>query len=373
MRIEHIELRQIGLALKEPFQTSFGVTRARRILLVIVEGEGLTGYGECVAGEGPWYSSETVETARHILADFLVPAVLGKTVAEPSELTACFAPVRGHNMAKAALEMAGWDLLAKAKGVSLSHFLGGSRERIESGVSIGIQPRVEDLLTRIEGYLAQGYRRVKVKIQPGWDVDVVAEIRRHLPTVPLMLDANSAYTLADLPTFRELDNYDLMMIEQPLGYEDIIDHATLQRQLRTPICLDESIHSPEDGRKAIESGACRVINIKAGRLGGLYPARQLHDVCQERGIPVWCGGMLETGIGRAHNVALSTLPNFRLPGDVSASDRYYAQEIITSPFRLSPDGTIPVPQGPGVGVEVDRAMLERLTLHKETFAGANHH
>jgi O-succinylbenzoate synthase len=365
MRLERIELRLIRMSLVHPFETSFGRETERECIIVAVHGQGLVGWGECVAMVGPWYSYETTTTAWHVLRDFLIPSVLGQEIGEATEIVERFAPVRGHNMAKAGLEVAVWDLLAKEQGVSLAHLLGGPQDRIEVGVSIGIQDSLPALIERIAAFWEEGYRRVKIKIKPGWDRDVVAEVRRAFPDIPLMVDANSAYTLADVDLFKALDEYDLMMIEQPLGYDDIFDHARLQQQIETPICLDESIHSPEHARWALELGSCRVINIKAGRVGGLTQARRIHDLCQEWGVPVWCGGMLETGIGRAANVALASLPNFRLPGDLSASARYYAQDLIEPPFVLNSDGTMTVPQGPGIGVTVDGERLEEVTIRRE--------
>jgi len=358
MRIERIELHHIVLGLVHPFETSFGREAARPCVLVSVCADGLTGWGECVAGAGPWYSYETVETAWHLLRDFLIPAVLGQEVTSPDDVVARFRPVRGHPMARAALENAVWDLLAQAEGMSLARMLGGVRDRVRVGVSVGIEPSLEALLARVEEYIAQGYGRVKLKIKPGWDVDVVRAVREHWPDLPLQVDANAAYTLDDAPVFRELDQFDLLLIEQPLHYDDLVEHARLQAQLRTPICLDESIHSPEHARWALEIGACRVINIKVGRVGGLTAARQIHDLCAERGVPVWCGGMLETNVGRAANVALATLPNFALPGDISASARYYREDIAEPNFLLNEDSTISVPTGPGLGV---RIVPERLT------------
>jgi O-succinylbenzoate synthase len=367
MKVERVELRVIAASLRTPFETSFGRTQHRHVLVARLCAGGLSGYGECVAREGPWYSAETVETAWHISRDFLIPLILGRDIAGPEELTGLFAPLRGNNMAKATLEMAFWDLWAKAQGISLSRALGGVRDQIASGVSIGIQDDLAALLELIERHLAEGYRRIKLKIKPEHDLRLAREVRRRFPDAPLMLDANSAYTLADRPLFRALDELELLMIEQPLAHDDIVDHAALQREIRTPICLDESIHTPEDGRKAIELGSCRIINVKAGRMGGHTCSRRLHDICRERDIPIWCGGMLETGIGRAHNVALASLPNFRLPGDISASDRYYTEEIIAPPFTLSPAGTIAVPDGPGIGVQVLEDVLERLAERREIF------
>jgi len=365
MRIEGIELRQVRLPLVHPFETSFGRETENTAVIVKVWGQGLVGYGESAAGAGPWYSCETVDTCWHVQRDFLVPLVLGQEIEDPAELTRRFAPVRGHNMAKTGLEEAVWDLLARQAGQPLAHFLGGTRDRIESGVSIGIQPTVDHLLDRMASFLDQGYRRVKIK--PSWDLDVLKEVRRAFPDVPLMLDANSAYSLDDVPLFQSLDDYDLMMIEQPLGYDDLLDHARLQAQIRTPLCLDESITTPEHARWAIELGSCRIINIKPGRVGGLHQARRIHDLCQEHGLPVWCGGLLETGVGRAHNVALSTLANFRLPGDVSASRRYYSRDIVEPPFELNADGTITVPTGLGIGVTVDECRLQECAVRSQVF------
>jgi O-succinylbenzoate synthase len=359
MRIERVELHHIELELAHPFETSFGRESTRPCILVAVGGDGLTGWGECVAGAGPWYSSETVETAWHVLRDFLIPAVLGQEVASPADVVAGFQRVRGHPMARAGLENAVWDLLAQAQGVSLADILGGGRDRVPVGVSIGIAPTLEDLLDRVGEYVAQGYGRVKLKIKPGWDVDVVRAVRERWPDLPLQVDANCAYTLADAPVLRDLDPFDLLLIEQPLHHDDIVDHARLQAQVRTPLCLDESIHSPAHARWALDIGACRVINIKVGRVGGLTAARQIHDLCAERSVPVWCGGMLETNVGRATNLALATLPNFALPGDISASARYYpaGTDIAAPDFVLGEGSTLSVPAGPGLGV---RVLPERL-------------
>lgn len=368
MRIERIELRTIRMELVHPFETSFGTESARHAIIVRIDGEGLTGYGECVAGLGPWYSYETVGTSLHILREYLAPRLIGQDVRSPEEVGGRFSGIRGHSMAKAGLEFAVWDLLAQIAGQPLARFLGGQRDRVDSGVSIGIQPSLDALLERIDGFLAQGYRRVKLKIKPGWDVDVVPAVRERFPDVPLMVDANSAYSLEDLDVFQRLDNLGLLMIEQPLGYDDIYEHSKLQARLQTPLCLDESIHTARDARWALEIGSCGVINIKPGRVGGLTEARRIHDLCEDRGVPVWCGGMLETGIGRAHNVALATLPNFRLPGDLSASDRYYVRDVIDPPFALNPDGTLTVPSGPGIGVSVNHELLGRFTMGVESIA-----
>jgi O-succinylbenzoate synthase len=362
MKIERIELHYIDLPLVHPFETSFSREFTRPCILVTVYADGLTGWGECTAHTGPWYSSETVETAWHVLHDFLIPAVLGQEIASPSGVVARFKRVRGHPMARAALENAVWDLLAQAQGESLAVMLGAQRDRVPVGVSVGIEPTLDELLDRVAQHVAEGYGRIKLKIKPGWDVEVVRAVRERWPDLPLQVDANSAYTLADAKIFREMDQFELLLIEQPLHYDDIVDHAQLQAQLRTPICLDESIHSPEHARWALDIGACRVINIKVGRVGGLTAARQIHDLCAERGIPVWCGGMLETNVGRAANVALATLPNFILPGDISASARYYRQDIAEPNFVLNDDSTLSVPSEPGLGVHVlpDRLAAARL-------------
>jgi O-succinylbenzoate synthase len=367
MKIKRIELRELQLPLVHFFETSFGRTTTRRIVLVRVEADGVTGWGEVTCGEEPFYSHETPDTAWHILRDFLIPWTLGKDWPSPSALAVRFRPIRGHNMAKAALENALWDVEAQQKGVPLARLVGGAREEIPCGVSIGIQNSVEELLDKIARELAAGYQRIKVKIKPGWDVDVLARIRDRFPGIKLMADANSAYTLADLAQLKQLDRFNLMMMEQPLGWEDMFDHARLQRELSTPICLDESIHGADQARQAIEIGACKIINIKLGRVGGFTTARQVHDVCRERNVPVWCGGMLESGIGRAHNIAMSALPGFVLPGDVSASQRYWTEDIIDPPVTVSAQGTIRVPQTPGLGYTPNLARIEKATVRNESF------
>jgi O-succinylbenzoate synthase len=367
LQIEQIQLRHIRLPLVHPFETSFARETKRDMIIVKAMAQGLVGYGESACMAEPFYNYETTDTCWHILRDFLVPWVLERDIGDAAQLMKLFAPVRGHNMAKTGLEEAWWDLLAKAESRPLSQVLGGTKERIESGVSIGIQDSAEHLLERIGSFLEQGYRRVKIKIKPGWDIGVVERVRQVFADVPLMLDANCAYTLADADLFKALDDYDLMMIEQPLGYDDIVDHAKLQSQIRTPICLDESVTTPEHARWAIELGSCRVINIKPGRVGGLHQARSIHDICQQHDMPVWCGGLLESGIGRAHNVALCSLPNFRLPADLSASSRYYTQDVVVPPWELNTDGTITVPTGAGIGVEVDEELLETVTVNEQTF------
>ncbi len=365
LRLEGARLRVVSLPLVSPFTTSFGTQTRREAVLVELYGEGMRGWGECAAGVEPGYSYETRATSLEALRHHILPAVLGAEPSTPAQLAARWGWVRGHNMAKAAAEMAILDLAGKVAGMSLAAILGGTKEEIPSGVSIGIQPSLPATLVLIEGYLAEGYRRIKLKCKPGYDLELAGEVRRAFPTTPLMLDANSAYTLADLERLRQLDHFDLMMIEQPLAHDDLVDHATLQSQIRTPICLDESVESVADLRAAFRLGSGRILNIKAGRVAGLMPALAIHDACLSEGWPVWCGGMLETGIGRAANLALASLPGFTLPGDTSASDRYFHQDILGTPFRLSLQGTLPVPKGPGLGVVVDESALDRTTVHLE--------
>jgi len=357
VRIEQIEIRYLEMPLVHPFETSFGREEVRQTILVAVRSEGLTGWGEAAISAGPWYEYETTGTCWHVLNDFLAPLVVDQQVSMPEDVARLMAPVRGHNIAKMGLEAAVWDLLAQAQGRPVSHLLGGTRDRVPVGVSIGVQPSLPALLDRIGAFWAQGYSRVKIKIKPGWDVDAVRLVREQFPDLPLMVDANSAYTLADAEMLGALDRFDLMMIEQPLAYDDLVDHAELQRRLRTPICLDESVPSLAAARAALSLGSGRIVNIKPGRVGGLTVARAIHDLCRESNIPVWCGGMLETGVGRAHNVALASLPGFTLPGDISASARYFHQDIVEPAFEVNPDGTMTVPTGPGIGVQV---MVDRI-------------
>ena len=366
MKIERAVLREVPLRLKEYFEISSGGKQDRRILLLTPEGEGLEGWGECVVGEEPSYSYETTETAWHILTDYLLPAVVGRDVSGPEDLLAAVPWLRGHPMAKACVEMAGWDIAARIRGVSLSDALGGVRERVPVGVSIGIQKTDEALHEKVAEYVADGYARIKMKIKPGRDVDMLAGVREAFPDVPMMADANSAYKLSDIDRLLAMDELGLMMFEQPLAYDDIRDHARLQEQLRTPVCLDESIHSVEDARLAVELGACRIINIKPGRVGGLASSRRIHDFMVEHGLEVWCGGMLESGIGRAHNVALASLPGFTLPGDISASQRYWEQDLVHPEFTVE-DGHMRVPRGVGIGVEPDRDRIQALTVREAEF------
>ena len=367
MRIDRIEIREIQMPLIHFFETSFGRTTLRRIVLVRVGADGLTGWGEVTCGETPVYNHETPETGWHILRDFLIPWTLTKEFPSASDMAPLFTPIRGHNMAKAALENALWDIEAQQRGVALARLVGGTLQEIPCGVSIGIQNSVEELLEKIQCEVEAGYQRIKVKIKPGWDVEVLDRIRQHFPRLALMADANSAYTLEDLPRLKLLDRFYLMMIEQPLGWDDILDHVRLQRELATPICLDESIHSAGDARKAIEAGACKIINVKLGRVGGFTSARRIHDVCRAKNVPVWCGGMLESGIGRAHNIALSALAGFTLPGDVSASRRYWAEDIIEPEVTVTPEGTIRVPPTPGLGFTPRLDRIEKLTVRRESF------
>ncbi|MGG2971819.1 o-succinylbenzoate synthase [Geobacillus stearothermophilus] len=367
INIEYVILRHLQMELKAPFTTSFGTFQRKELILVeVVDRDGVSGWGESVAFSAPWYSEETVKTNWHMLEDFLVPLALAEPIHHPEELSKRFSAIRQNNMAKAALEGAVWDLYAKRLGVPLSQTLGGTKKDIEVGVSIGIQPTVADLLQVIERYVAQGYRRIKVKIKPSWDVDVIREVRRAFPDVSLMADANSAYTLVDADRLKALDEFGLLMIEQPLAADDLVDHARLQPLLQTPICLDESIRSYDDARKALDLGSCRIINIKIGRVGGLGEAKRIHDLCAERGAPVWCGGMLEAGVGRAHNIAITTLENFTLPGDTAASSHYWERDIITPEVEVH-GGLIRVPDAPGIGYDVDRRQVERYTQFAKVF------
>ena len=368
MRIERIELFVVRLPLRSPYETSGSRETHQTRVIARIESEGAVGWGESVAPETPWYSGETPETVWWLLDEIAIPRLLATDLEDPYATGRVLDWIKDHRMAKATVEMGVWDLFAKRANVPLASLLGGTRDRILCGVAIGIQASVEALLERIEQELAgTGYQRVKVKIKPGWDGHVAEAIRNAYPDLPFQLDANSAYTLADVPLFKRMDAYTPLLVEQPLAEDDIIDHATLQKQILTPVCLDESIHSAEDARKAIEIGATRVINIKAGRVGGLAEAKRIHDTCDERGIPVWCGGMLEMGIGRAANVHLASLPNFRLPGDVSASARYFDTEIIGEPFTVEKDGTMKVPTGPGIGVTVLEEVIRKIALKTKEY------
>ena len=363
-RIEAVELIQVELPLVTPFRTSFGTQAVRRALLVHLLSDGPDGWGECVAMEEPLYSSEYVDAAEQVIERQLLPR-LGDGPIDAARVAVALSPVRGHRMAKAAIEMAVLDAQLRAQGRPLAALLGATREAVDCGVSVGIMDSIPQLLDAVSGYVADGYRRIKLKIEPGWDLEPVREVRRLVGAeMPLQVDANAAYTLADTEHLARLDEFDLLLIEQPLPEEQILAHAHLARAVRTPICLDESIVSVEVAAEAIELGACSIINIKPGRVGGYLEARRIHDLCVDRGIPVWCGGMLETGIGRAANVALAALPGFTLPGDTSASGRYYAQDL-TAPFVLQ-DGRLPVPTAPGLGVEVLRSVVDSLTISRRS-------
>ena len=366
MRIERATLRQIPLRLKEYFEISSGGMQDRNVLLLTLYADGIEGWSECVAGEDPAYAYETTETAWHVLTDYILPGIVGRDVEGPEEILDPVRWVRGHNMAKASVEMAGWDLAAQADGKSLSEKLGGERSVVPVGVSIGLKATDELLHEAVQGYIDDGYARVKIKIKPGRDVEMLAGLRERFPEVAFMADANSAYTLDDVARLQELDSLDLMMIEQPLSYDDFLDHARLQEHISTPVCLDESIKSEGDLALALELGSCRIVNIKPGRVGGLGVSRRLHDTMLERDLPVWCGGMLESGVGRAHNVALASLPGFTLPGDISASQRYWERDIVVPEFEVE-DGVMRVPDGVGLGVELDLDRIHGLTLREASF------
>ena len=367
MIISSVELREIRLPLIHFFETSFGRTTERRILLVrVTDKHGVEGWGECTAGEGPFYSEEWTETAWTTINTFLAPMVVGKKIVSAADTWEQMRAVRGNRMAKAAIETACWDLEARALDRPLWKQLGGVHGEISSGVSLGIQNTPEALIEKIEKELAAGYQRIKIKIKPGWDLKIIAQVREKFPDIRLMADANSAYTLGDVALFKEMDQYNLMMIEQPLAHDDIFDHAELQKQIATPICLDESIHSSDDARHAIQLGSMQIVNLKLGRVGGHAQAKKVERVCRDNNIPVWCGGMLESGIGRAHNIAMATLEGFTLPGDVSASARYWAEDIIDPPVTVTARGTIFAPEKPGLGFDINRDRIDSLTIRKET-------
>jgi O-succinylbenzoate synthase len=367
MHIDRIELRQTKMELVSPFETSLGVELFEEHIIVRIDGDGVTGWGECVVEPSPSYSYETLQTAWHILGDFLISSILGKDFSAINDALMPYKWIRGHRMAKAGVEAALADAFAKSKGISLSTFLGGTRKRISVGVSVGLQSSPAALVKVIAGYLQDGYKRIKIKIAPGRDLDLVKAVRKEFPNIQLQVDANSAYTLNDIEMLQALDSYDLQLIEQPLGYDDIYDHSILQRKLKTPICLDESIYTVSDTRAAIELESCKIINIKPGRVGGYTESIKIHDFCLSKNIPVWHGGMDESGIGRAGNVALASLPNFTLPGDISASKRYYKQDIVEPEFIVNPDGTMDVPTKAGIGVEVNIKTLDKVTVRKKEF------
>ncbi len=362
MTIETIVLREIRMRLKAPFETSFGVTQDRRILLVEVVVDGISGWGEVTTVESPSYNSETTDTAWHIISEFIVPRLIGRDLHQAVDVAPLLSAIRGHQMAKAGVENAIWHAEAKLKSVPLAKLLGGTLDEIACGVSLGIRENPRALVRRVEEELRSGYQRIKLKIKPGKDLDFVAAVRKEFPDIRLSVDANSAYELKDTEHLRKLDQFNLLMIEQPLQWDDIHSHAKLQSQIRTALCLDECINNAAHALAAIEEGACRIINIKLGRVGGHYSARQVHDLCQKHPLPVWCGGMLESGVGRAHNIAMSTLPNFTLPGDVSASQRYWNEDIIEPEVEVSSRGTIRVPDSAGLGYAVKRDLVDRLTV-----------
>lgn len=369
MKIERVELFHLRMPLVHFFETSFGRVHDHETVVVRIDGGGKSGWGESPASASPGYSYETVHTVWHVVRDFLAKKLKGVEFFKPIPVSELFGGVRGHNMAKAGLEMAVLDLLAMSEERPLYELLGGARAEIPTGISLGIEDRVDDLLKRIDEALARGYQRIKVKIKPRWDMEVLAAIRAKFPSIALMADANSAYTLHDLDHLRRLDEFNLTMVEQPLDYDDYVDHAKLQAVLKTPVCLDESIKSYADARRAIELHACKVINIKQARVGGPFNAKAVHNLCQKKSIPVWCGGLLESGIGRLHNIALATLPNFTLPGDISASDRYYREDIIDPPVVVTPRGTIELSRAPGIGAAVVESKLLRYCVRREVVLG----
>lgn len=367
MKITEITIRHLQMKLKAPFTTSFGTFTNKDFLLLEARDEaGTVGWGESVAFHSPWYNEETLQTNWHMLEDFLIPLILNKEIHHPDEVSELFEPIRKNNMAKSTIEGAIWDIYAQQTNQSLAQALGGKKDKIEVGISIGIQKSIDDLVALVDQYVNEGYKRIKVKIKPGWDVEVMRTLREKFPNVAIMADANSAYRLEDIETLKQLDEFNLTMVEQPLASDDIIDHVTLQKQMKTPICLDESIHSLEDARKAIEIGATKIINIKIGRVGGLTEAKKIHDYCESKGIPVWCGGMLESGVGRAHNVALTTLSNFILPGDTASSNRYWEKDII-EPEVVAENGYIDVPQQAGIGYAVNIETVESYTVNKKIY------
>jgi o-succinylbenzoate synthase len=368
MQLREMHLRELHMKLVEPFATSMDRIESRRILLVEANVDGVIGFGECTAGEGPFYSPEDTDTAWHILRTYLWPMIKGREFSSASAVWGLFRQVRGHNMAKASLEAAVWDAEAKLQNIPLWKLLGGTRQEIASGVSIGIKDSLEELVAAVKTELAAGYSRIKIKIKPGKDIEPVRRLRQEFPRIKLMVDANSAYTRQDWPLLKQLEGFYLMMIEQPLGWDDLFSHVQLQKELNTPICLDECIHTLEQAEAAIDLNACKIINLKLGRVGGHTVARRIHDLCEKNSIPVWCGGMLESGIGRAHNIAMSTLSNFSLPGDVSASRRYWHEDIIEPEVIVSPQGTIRVPSGPGIGFQPRLELIEKLTVRKERLA-----
>ncbi|MFA1820344.1 o-succinylbenzoate synthase [Virgibacillus oceani] len=367
MLIKQLKLHKLNMQLIDPFTTSFGTIQDKAFYVTeAIDDNGNRGFGESVAFSTPWYSEETVNTNLHVMEDFLIPILQENNINHPDDVSVLFKPIKRNNMAKSALEGSIWDLYAKSKNIPLAQAIGGTKSEIDVGISIGIQPTVTDLLKTVDHYIQEGYKRIKIKIKPGWDIDYLREVRKHFPDTPIMADANSAYTLSDIKHLQLLDDLNLMMIEQPLEHDDIVDHAKLQSEMTTPICLDESIHSLDDARKAVELGSCKIINIKIGRVGGITEAKRIHDYCKEHGVAVWCGGMFEAGIGRAHNIALTTLPQFTLPGDTAGSSRYWKQDII-QPEVIVENGVIPVPDNAGIGYEIDDEVISKYTVEVKTF------
>ena len=365
MRIQSLTLREVHLKLVTPFETSFERTIERRIILAEVQVDGVSGWGECTAGETPFYSPEDTDTCWHILKKYLWPMLRGREVNSAADIWDLLDQVRGHNMAKATVETAVWDAEAKLKRIPLWKLIGGERTEIPCGVSIGIKDSLDELSSTVKKELAAGYQRIKIKIKPGKEIPQLQRLRQDFPNIKLMVDANSAYRLEDLPLLKQLDAYYLMMIEQPLGWDDLFGHLAIQKQLHTPICLDECIHTFEQAEAAISLGACKIINIKLGRVGGLLQAKRIHDLCQRHGVPVWCGGMLESGIGRAQNIAMSTLANFSLPGDVTASSRYWHEDVITPEVTVTPQGTIRVLDAPGIGFAPRLDRISSITVRQD--------
>jgi len=362
MKIEKITLNHLSMPLVSPFETSFGRSIERECLLITIRSEGITGYGECVADRDPGYSYETTGTAWHIIKDFISPTILGEDVTDALDFQRKVDSIRGHHLAKAGVEMAIWDWMGRRDGKSLKHMLGSIRDKVEVGVSVGLQASPEVLVKTVDDYLSQGYGRIKIKIKPGRDVDDATAVRKAFPNIKLQVDANSSYNLETANSLLPLDDLNLLLIEQPLYEDDIWEHHYLQGKFRTPICLDESIITVRHAQNALEMGSCRIINIKAGRVAGLSQAVAIHNLCHSRGIPVWCGGMLETGVGRASNLALASLPGFILPADISASDRYYKRDITHERFTLNTDSTITVPDAPGLGISIDHEALKQFSL-----------
>ncbi|MDR7868212.1 MAG: o-succinylbenzoate synthase [Sporomusaceae bacterium] len=366
MKVNKIVLRRMKMTFKAPFETSFGAMHEKHFILAALHTKDHVGYGDCPAFAAPWYNEETTTTAWHIIEDFLIPLLFSKDeINHPEEIQQLFAQIRRNNMAKSALDCALWDLYAKERNIPLAKALGGTRDKVESGISIGIQETPDALLRVVEKFMAEGYQRVKIKIKPGKDLKYLEAVRKRFGDIMLMADANSAYTLDDIDLFKEMDQLDMIMIEQPLAHDDIVDHAKLQAIMKTRICLDESIHSVEDARKAIELGSTKTINIKVARVGGLTQAKKVHDLCEAYGIPVWCGGMLDSGLARAHNIAVASLPNYKFPGDLPASDRYWHQDFITPPITIDNKGMVAVPTKPGIGFDLIPELVDAFTYEKK--------